>query len=116
MTTNNEQHLAALDRQIKSAQVNLELGKTLERLRQNQDFKKLVLQGYLTDEAVRLVHLKADPNLQSSEKQAAVVRDIDAIGAFKMYLETIAFLGRDAERSIADAEAQKQEIEEEEAE
>lgn len=114
--TDNEQQLAALDRQIASAKETLETGKALARLLTNPDFKKVVIEGYLKDEAIRLVHLRGDPQLQDSLQQAGILRDIDGVGSFKTFLDVAAFKGRDAERFIADAEAQKQEIEEEEAE
>lgn len=80
----------------------MELGNALERLFNNRDFKNIVLKGYLEQEAVRLVHLKAAPAMDSPAKQAAVVRDIDAIGAFSGYLNEIARqaeLGRKEHRS-----------------
>lgn len=84
-----ELQLAALDRDAKALKAQIELGNALDKLRSNRDFNKLVTEGYLKDEAIRLVHLKSDPNMQSPEKQAAIMRDIDAIGALASFLLTI---------------------------
>lgn len=111
--TSKAQALAQCEQQIKDAQGSLELGKALASLRQNPDFKKLMIEGYLKNEAVRLVHLKADPNMSSVENQAAIVRDIDAIGAISQYFLTVEMMGRRAEASIADAEQAIVEINEE---
>lgn len=109
-----EQQLAALEQQIKDAQGSLELGKALASLRHNADFKKLVIDGYLKNEAVRLVHLKSDPSMSSADNQAAVVRDIDAIGALAQFFRTVEMMGTRAESSIAEAEQAITEIHEEE--
>lgn len=107
---NTEQEIAALDQQIKDARPQLDLAAALERLRVNPDFKKLVVEGYLKNEAVRLVHLKADPNMSAPQHQAAIVRDIDSIGALAQFFATVDAVGRRAERAIAEAEQMREEI------
>jgi hypothetical protein len=111
--TTKEQHLAEIERQIKDSQEDLEMGKALQRLKMNPDFKRLILEGYLTEEAVRLVHLKANPSMAAPDKQVATIRDIDAIGSFYQFLHVVGFKGRQAETSIEQAEQARQEIQEE---
>lgn len=114
--TDNELQIANIQRQIQDAQDALALGKALHNLASNPDFKKVISEGYLKHEAVRLVHLRADPELQSPAQQAAILRDIDSIGVLAEYLRVVRKQGEIAERSIADGEAAIAEIEEEEAE
>ena len=86
-----------LEHEIQTSKKSVELGNALERLFNNRDFKNIVLKGYLEQEAVRLVHLKASPEMDSPAKQAAIVRDIDAIGALSSFFKEIqrqAELGR----------------------
>jgi hypothetical protein len=97
--------IEAIEKSIKQAKANVELGSAIERLKSNRDFRKMVLEGYFEQEAVRLVHLKADPSMQSPTHQAAILRDIDAIGAFKTYLDTVLFKSDMAAASLADSEA-----------
>lgn len=111
--TTNEQMIAQLEQQIKDAQGSLELGRALASLRHNPDFKKLMIEGYLKNEAVRLVQLKADPSMVSAIDQAAIVRDIDSIGAMGQYFRTVEMMGIRAESSIAGAEAAITEIQQE---
>ncbi len=113
MNTNSEQYLKEFEAQIKNAQPALAMGKSLASLLKNGDFKKVFLEGYLKDEAVRLVLLKADPAMQKPEAQAAVIRDIDSIGALHMYLHTVAFNGKQAEGSVNEAQQGIVEIENE---
>lgn len=112
MTTDNL-YIAQLEHQIKDAQAAQELGKALARLRENPDFKKLIIKGYLENEAVRLVHLKADPCMQGATQQAGIDRDINAIGSMAQYFSVISIMGSRAESSIAEAEAALEEINQE---
>jgi signal transduction protein with GAF and PtsI domain len=88
------------------------LGKSATKLEKNSDFKKTVMQGYFIDEAARLALLVSDPMI-SPELRAAVMRDIDGVGAFKRYLSFMVQMGQQAERSIEENEQTLQEIREE---
>lgn len=98
---------------IKEAQKMVDLNKALERLRSNRDFKKVIQECYLKDEAVRLVHLKADSNMQDEKSQAAIGRDIDAIGSLAQFLNFIPLQADMAQRAIDDGEAALDEMREE---
>lgn len=86
---NTQDQIDALERNIKDAEDSIELGQSLDRLMLNKDFKIVVLNGYLKEEAIRLVHLKGEPSVQSAESQASIIRDIDSIAAFAQYLRKI---------------------------
>lgn len=79
-------------------------------------FKKLILEGYFKDEAARLAHLLSDPSLPKEHREF-VANDINGPGALKRYMQTIVRMGEQAERDIADAELELDELRaEEEAE
>jgi hypothetical protein len=80
------QTIDAIERNIEKAKAEVEFGAALERLKANKDFKKVVLEGYFEKEAIRLVHLKADCNMQSPEMQRSIVQQMDAIGSFSEFL------------------------------
>lgn len=80
------------------------MGDALGRLMKNPDFKLLILDGYLKDEAVRLVHAKANPACQRADIQAAIVKDIDAIGSLDQYFRTVDIAADQAATSIEEAE------------
>jgi hypothetical protein len=61
----------------------------LDTLTKNKAFKALIREGYLKNEAVRLVHLKAAPAMQSPEMQENIIRDINGIGSLIGYLHKI---------------------------
>lgn len=63
----------------------LEIGEDLNKLLENKLFKKVILERYMKDEAIRLVHLKSDPQWQSDERQAYIDKCISAIGGLNSY-------------------------------
>jgi len=98
--------IQSIERNIKQAKEAIEFGNALTRLRGNKDFKTVILTGYFEKEAVRLVHLKADPNMQSMDMQRAIMASIDAIGALTQYFTTVAFKASLAAKSaVSDQEA-----------
>ncbi len=85
----SKSEIEQLEAGLEKAKNLVELGLALDRLKNNRDFQAIITNGYLKDEAIRLVHLKADPNMQTPERQASVIRDIDAIGSFHGYLNLV---------------------------
>lgn len=102
--------LEAIDRSIKQAQALVELGSAVDRLRSNKDFKKIVIEGYFEKEAIRLVHLKADPSMQSAASQQSINQQMDAIGAFSQYLDMTLRHADQARKQIASDESMRDEI------
>lgn len=88
----------------------VDLGDALERLRNNRDFKKVITEGYFEDEAVRLVHLMSDSNMQSPEIQTSIHNQMIAIGVFRDYVETLYTRTQMARRSVEADEATRDEI------
>lgn len=103
MTT--EAEIKAIERNIEQAKGIQSLGKALERLSSNKDFKQIILQGYFKDEAVRLVHLKGDKNFESDEKQAILDKKIGAISQLVHFLNNIEDQADNAAQAIVDGES-----------
>ena len=61
-------------------------------------------------EAVRLVLLKAEPNMQSEQAQEEILKSMDAIGELRQYFRTIMAVGGAAERSLAADEQTREEL------
>jgi len=81
----------------------VDLMKSLHTLSKNKHFKKIIDTGYFQDEAIRLVHRRANPEMQTEEIQKQVLRQMDSIGTLKAYFDQIYTLGRTAERALDDA-------------
>ena len=97
---NSTKEVQELENNIKYNTVVLELGYSLERLRNNKDFQKVILKGYFEQEAIRLVMLKADANMQTPVLQESIVKQMDAIGVLSSYFQTVRHLATMAGRSI----------------
>lgn len=93
--------IEGLEENIQRSRDFVAVGAALKRLELNKDFSTVIKHGYFEKEAIRLVHLKADPAMQTPERQQSIVNQIDAIGNFSSYLSTLAFTAEQAERNIA---------------
>ena len=100
--------ISAIERNIEKAKAVLDFSAALERLRNNRDFKKVVLEGYFEQEAIRLVHLKSDPNMQAPAIKQSIESQIDAIGQLSQFFSTVlqkaAMAGRQIEADQATIE------------
>lgn len=105
--------------QIQEVELSIEHAKATIRKRdialklaENADFKELVLQGYLVDEAARLAHLSADLTL-TPEQRGEVLQMVQAIGFFKAYMSKHVAFGNQAERDLVAHQETLQELHEE---
>ena len=96
-----DQQVAQVEQSIQQAKEDISLGDALGRLFANRDFKKVVLDGFFKEEAVRLVHLMADPNMQDPTKQESIITQMRSIGSAREYLRTIEHKASMARKSIA---------------
>ena len=99
-----------LENSIKQSQKIVDLGDALDRLRNNRDFKKVIIEGFFEQEAIRLVHLLSDSNMQSPEMQTSIHKQMIAIGGFRDYLDTLNVRAGMARRSVEADEATRDEI------
>lgn len=93
--------IAKIQRDVDEAKSNRDLASALERLEHNQDFKLLIGRAYFHDEAVRLVHLRDDPdaNIEVVNKQ------MDAIAGLSSFFRLVRKNGEMADKSIRDGES-----------
>jgi len=111
-----DQNIETIEISIKQGKETVDKMNSLLKLTKNKDFKKVIDDGYFVEEASRLVLLKADPSLQSTEDQRQIDNSILAIGYFRQYLATIFQLGRMAEKSLKEDEEVREELMSEELE
>lgn len=109
----NKSQIEALEKNIKLSQEFVDTANALARLETNRDFIKVVQAGYFEREAVRLVHLLADPAMQKPESRESILNQIQAIGQFSSYLQTVKAI---ADRAAHNIEADRATIDELQAE
>lgn len=83
------------------------------RLSDNADFKTLVLEGYLKDEAVRLSHLTADVTVKDHRDE--ILLALQGISLFRQYMQNIIRMGEMASAELYDYEQALDDIRAEEA-
>ena len=99
-----------------AARKQVALGDALERLYANQDFKLVILEEFLREEAVRLVSFKANQQAQGAEQQAAVIKQLDAIGGLRQFFAKVFHFADQADKALEDNVQAIAEIQAEEAE
>jgi len=104
------QTIQAIEENIRQAKVIAGAGESLERLRSNRDFKVVILDGYFKEEAIRLVHLKAEPAMQSPEMQKSIIAQMDAIGSLGQYFTAVIQKASIANKAIVSDEEARDEI------
>jgi TolA-binding protein len=107
--------IKAIEANIKAARKLADLGDALERLKSNKDFRTVILEGYFEKEAIRLVQAKSNPAYQSPEMQQSIITQIDAIGNLNMFFTTLLQQADMARKTIAQDEAEIEELAAEEA-
>jgi hypothetical protein len=95
---------------IEQARAMVSKAAALDNLFSNKDFKTVIREGYLKEEAVRLVLLKADPGASSEDMQTNIADGIVAIGHFNQYLKTVQALGSMAAKSLGEYEDLRAEL------
>lgn len=106
----HDSQLEQVELTIEEAKKSIERMEALKRLRQNRDFVSLLEEGYLQEEAARLVLAKAEPALQSEEQQKMLDNMITAVGYYRQYLNKIFQFGNHAQHAMSQHEQTRDEI------
>lgn len=99
-----------IERNIRRNKEFVALDKAMQRLEHNADFNLVIRDGYLKQEAVRLVHLRGDPAFQTPERQASILAQIDAIANLLQYFRVVEHQGNLALKAIEADEATREEL------
>ena len=74
-----------------------DMQEALERLHRNEDFKKVVLEGYFKDRAVNGVSMLASNNVVENGLRPQIMEDLIAVSRLQDYFLTINNLGGTSE-------------------
>lgn len=105
-----EQQIEEVELDIKTAEAAVDKMDTLLSLTNDPRYIKIIDEGYLKEEAIRLTHLRADYNFRDKEDQASLLVAIDSIGQLKQYLAGVIQMGRGAQNAIEQNEATRAEL------
>lgn len=97
-----------LDQDIQDLKVEKQLLESLNRLLNNSDFKRVIMDDFLTKYPLRLIQgkgvLKLDPQINQD-----IDRQLDGVALFKMYLDQLTSGIADIDYRISDAETLREE-------
>lgn len=105
----------AVELSIEEANQQIDRSKQLRRLEKNKDFKALILEGLLREDAVRQIMLKASPQLHAPGAGAeAAMKGIEArmtmIGELNNFFRYIHIEGASAESAMHEHESAHEEL------
>ncbi len=97
-----------LDQDIQDLKVEKQLLESLNRLLNNSDFKRVIMDDFLSKHPLRLIQgkgvLKLDPQINQD-----IDRQLDGVALFKMYLDQLTSGIADIDYRISDAETLREE-------
>ncbi|MGE8135725.1 hypothetical protein ACQKO5_19130 [Novosphingobium subterraneum] len=91
--------VAELEQQKVDFNAAIEKRKVLQRLMNNRDFKKLILEDFCVQECARYAQASADPNLSVNERADALALAQSA-GHIRRYLNVLDIMGNAAENQM----------------
>ena len=100
----NEEAVHNISISMDQAKIYIANKESLDKLIANPDFDRIITKGYFENEASRLVLTKADPGMESADKQAAIIKSIDGIGSLRTYLRAIMQIGEMAQKDLKSSE------------
>ena len=92
----------------KEAEDSIKLAEHLDKLHKNVSFRKVVLEGFLEQEAIRVAPLLAQPLNEYSRK--GVVDVLTAIGVLRNYFGTIYRKGDAAAQALEECDTVESEL------
>jgi len=116
MTQQTQEKIEAIELNIQQAKAMVNRGKALQRLSADRDFKEVIIDGYLNQEAVRLVHARSNPALQDEASIKSLNQSMDGIAALLQYFRTLEHSAMLAEKAIEADEEERSELLQEDAE
>ena len=109
-SSNFKQELAAVDERIADLENQIELHKALERLHENEDFQKVVLDGYFEKESERIFGMLVTPSNLKRDQIENLMDMMSAIRNFKGYFKTTIINASMAPEAIEEEREYRKEI------
>jgi hypothetical protein len=96
----NQSSTEPVELETADAQYWVELSESLIRLEDNEDFKKLILSGYIKDKALDSVSLLAVPAMKRAGERPDIMEDLIAISNLQYYFKMVKNFGAMAKEDL----------------
>ena len=111
---NQNEQIQHVELSLDEAKKVVDFGEAIQRLEKNADFKKVILDGYFSDESRRLTFLTADTSLDDKSTNA-VWAGLRAIGELRSFLLGRKAMAEVAKKEVMDFQETLEELREEDA-
>lgn len=105
-----EAQIQAIEKDMTSYRKQIDLRESFVSLSNNRHFKAIISEGYFKDEPVRLTALLGQPEHQSPERQAVILKQLNAVAGLQAYFGLIHSFAMQAEKGIGEGEANLEEL------
>ena len=97
-----EQEVVQIDITIEQLELAISKRDKLQQLQANPLFKEVMLEGYMEQNAIRLVHLVGASQMQKEDQQISLNEQIKSIGLLGEWFRAIFAMGDQAEKQLND--------------
>jgi hypothetical protein len=109
-TSNLTKQLNQVDDRIAALKLNIEKAEAVMRLEQNDDFKLIILDGYLGDEAKRLFEVLVEPSTLKRDVMENIHDKLNSIRNLKQYFGVLGQNSDMAPDQIVEEEDYRQQV------
>jgi len=109
-TSNLKEQLEAIDNRIQELKDSIQIAEDLESLHEDERFKRVILDGYLEDEAKRLFGVLTTPSTLKRDVIENIQDKLSAIRNIKQYFGVILQNAHMAPDAIAEEEEYRKEV------
>ena len=89
-----------IEMSMEAAKQKIEKAELLDRLCNNGDFKKLILDGFCEEHALGLISKRVSPNYQNEANKQYIEGQLTAVGHLKLYMQFVFQEGQMAKDSL----------------
>lgn len=93
----NRETAITLDERLPGGKYWVDMANALDRLYRNEDFKRVILEGYFKDKAIRGVSLLANDQTKRIGARPDVMEGLIAVSALEDHFKAIRLLGEEHE-------------------
>lgn len=108
--SNLKAHLAEIDERKAELELNIQLGKDLEELHEDERFQRVILNAYLEKEAERLFGVLVNPSTLKRDVMENIVDKTGSIRNLKQFFGVLLQNAHMAPEQIAEEEVYRKEV------
>lgn len=105
-----EAQIQAIEKDMTAYRKQIDLRESFVSLSNNRHFKAIISEGYFKDEPVRLTALLGQPEHQTPERQAAILKQLQGVASLHEYFRMIGVFAMQGEKGIGEGEANLEEL------